>query len=42
MSQGRKMAIACAFAVPVVTTEIDGAPSNPALPTLIDIRGQFM
>jgi hypothetical protein len=36
------MAIAYAFAVPVVTMQIDGAPLNPVLPTLIDIRGQFM
>jgi hypothetical protein len=42
MSQRRKIAIAHSFAVPVVTMEIDGAPLNPALVNLIDIRGQFM
>ena len=42
MSQRRKIAIAYAVAVPVVTMEIDGAPLNPALVNLIDIRGQFM
>jgi len=41
MSQRRKIAIAYAVAVPVVTVEIDGAPLNPVLPTLIEIRGQF-
>lgn len=42
MSQRRKIAIAYSFAVPVVTMEIDGAPLNPVLLNLIDIRGQFI
>jgi len=42
MSQRRKIAIAYSFAVPVATMEIDGAPLYPVLPTLIDIREQFM
>ncbi len=41
MSQRRKIAIAYSFAVPVVTMEIDGAPLNPVLPTLLTFEGSL-
>jgi len=37
MSERRRIALAYAFTLPVVTMEIDDAPLNPVLLNLLDI-----